>query len=153
MKPFNKRFITPLFAVLAMFAVAMFSGCSDDKPEVITDRSKDKAYQQDLVESRKEQQKIAVRNADITMQMQRLIERARKALPAGATDEQVKAELDNNPKKYPAWKALYERSLDNKAKVEKSLADARAKVRERIQREKAAKESVKNGRAKAAAAK
>ncbi len=150
MKQFEKRFITPLLAVLAMLAVAMFSGCSDDKPEVIVDRSQDKTYHEALAQTRAEQKKIAVRNANTTANMQRLIERARKALPAGATDEQVKAELENNPNKYPGWKRLYKRSLENKEKLEKNLADARAKVRARIQQEMADKKSVEEGRAKAA---
>ncbi len=143
MRQLYRRFITPLFAVSAAITVALFSGCGDDKSNAATDRTKDEKYHNELTEIREKQKKIASGNSVVVAEMQKILERARKALPAGATDEQVLAEIGNNPDKYPGWKMFYERSLENKAAIERNLAEARAKVRARIHRERLEKKAAK----------
>ena len=69
--------------------------------------------------------------------MDRLRERARKALPAGATEEQVTAELENNPRKYPAWRELVVALKAIPDEVQRNRAAAQSAIRQRILRESA----------------
>jgi hypothetical protein len=60
---------------------------------------------------------------------------ARKALPEGATDNQVVAEIEKNPQKYPSWKTLNEQleALEKEFKV--AAIKARAEIADRIKRD------------------
>jgi hypothetical protein len=67
--------------------------------------------------------------------MEKLVVRARKALPEGATDEQVRDELLNNPRKYPGWRELSRMLREHNAKAEKELEETRRLVAARIMKE------------------
>jgi hypothetical protein len=77
---------------------------------------------------------VKARNETVSA-MKALIAKARAALPAGASDEDVKAELEGHPEKYPEWKGLYEQVLRDNAAIEGSLKDAQSRVRARIMKE------------------
>jgi anti-sigma regulatory factor (Ser/Thr protein kinase) len=55
-----------------------------------------------------ENKKIAIRRNQVLASMEKVKSIARKALPEGATDNQVVAEIEKNPQKYPSWKTLNE---------------------------------------------
>ncbi len=99
------------------------------------DRTKDPEYVNELkgvIEARKPL--VKARNETVSA-MKALIAKARAALPAGASDEDVKAELEGHPEKYPEWKGLYEQVLRDNAAIEGSLKDAQSRVRARIMKE------------------
>ena len=99
------------------------------------DRTQDPAYAQelkDVLEARKPL--VKARNQTVS-EMKAVIAKARAALPADATDEAVKAELDGHPEKYPEWKGLSEQILRDNAAIEDSLKDAHLRVRARIMKE------------------
>ncbi len=98
-------------------------------------RSQDPAYQGLLKENVNGKQRIMAERTKIESRIAQLRDHARKALPQGATDAQVNAELENNPKKYPAWRELNAALKANAAEFERSHAEARSLVRQRIQRE------------------
>ena len=117
------------------------------KPEVYTTRGHDPAYTNALHASRVSQHREAAVQARIRPQMEALIARARAALPQGATDDQVRAELENNPAKYPGWKALSDALAKANARLEAEMAHARETVRRRIFQEVADRKAVAEGRA------
>ena len=75
--------------------------------------------------------------------MAQIRERAKKELPADATDEQVLAEIENNPRKYPAWRELVTALENNEEELKRNNAAAQATVRRRVLREVAEKTSAK----------
>lgn len=132
--------VVPLGAVLC--ACACLTGCGrGDAPapsapqKKDVSRANDKAYQERLKEFGKDKQSIGKRRAKIESQMAQLREHAKKALPEGATEAQVLAELENNPKKYPAWRGLAAALKENGLDEERHLAAAQAAVRQRIRQE------------------
>jgi len=135
--------VVPLGAVLC--ACACLTGCGRDDspapaapaaaPKKDVSRANDAAYQERLKEFGKDKQRIYENRAKIESQMAQLREHAKKALPEGATGAQVLAELENNPKKYPAWRGLAAALKENELDEERHLAAAQAAVRQRIQQE------------------
>ena len=99
------------------------------------DRTEDPEYANELkgvIEARKPL--VKARNQTVST-MKDVIAKARAALPAGASDEEVKAELEGHPEKYPEWKGLSEQILRDNAAIEDSLKDAQSRVRARIMKE------------------
>ncbi len=126
--------IAPFATVAMMIVLTAFVGC-EKKSEVYATRGDDPAYRKALKETRVRQgEKVGVRDR-VVSQMQELVARARAALPKNATDEQVKAELDGNPQKYPGWKALSAALAKTDADLEAEMAKARNTVRARILKE------------------
>lgn len=123
-------------------------GC-EKKPEVVVQRSQDPVYQKALADTVAQRNRAAGARVKIAQQMEELVARARAALPKDASDEQVKAELEGHPEKYPGWKALSEALLKANAKLDKAAADARDTVRARILQEVADQKAVAEGRATA----
>ena len=119
--------------VLAVVVVLCVRGCRGGSGDY--DRTKDPAYVQelkDVIEARKPL--VKARNKTVS-EMKDVIAKARAALPAGASDEEVKAELDGHPEKYPEWKGLSEQILRDNAAIEGSLKDAQSRIRARIMKE------------------
>ena len=52
-----------------------------------------------------------------------------------ATEEQIRDELLNNPRKYPGWRELSRMLRERNAKADKDLEDARRLVAARIRQE------------------
>lgn len=135
--------VVPLGAVLC--ACACLTGCGRGDspapaapaaaPKKDVSRANDAAYQERLKEFGREKQSIGKRRSKIESYMAQLREHAKKALPEGATDAQVLAELENNPKKYPAWRELVAAMKDCGSDEERNTAAAQAAVRQRIQQE------------------
>ena len=109
----------------------------------VASRASDAAYQAQVTNHIAEQRRTNVARDRIFAQMEQLREHARKALPKGATEEQVTAELESNPRKYPGWRELVMALEKNAEKNERNHAAARATVRRRIQREAAEQTSAK----------
>lgn len=130
--------------------VAVVCGCekeqkpADGKPAV--PRSQDAAYTNALKQVQVKRKAIASRRREIVEQMEALVARARKALPEGATEEQIRNELLNNPRKYPGWSALSRALREENAYAEKELEEARRLVAARIMKEQ--KDFSKRGGAK-----
>ena len=56
-------------------------------------------------------------------------------MPEGATEEQVRTELEKNTEKYPAWRDLSVKLREINANIEREMADVRRRVGERIREE------------------
>ena len=132
------------FAWIALIAVLLAAGlavvlcirgCAGGVADQGYDRTKDPAYRQELLDILKNRKPLVKARNETVSEMEELIAKARAALPAGATDEEVKAELDGHPEKYPEWKGLYERIVKENAAIEGSLKDAQSRVRARILKE------------------
>ena len=134
---------TSRFALIAVIAVLLVAGlavlcmrgCRKEQPSPTYDRTKDPAYRQELLDIQKDRKPLVKARNETVSEMEALIAKARAALPAGATDEDVKAELDGHPEKYPEWKGLYERIVKENTAIEGSLKDAQSRVRARILKE------------------
>ena len=112
-------------------------------PKKVAARADDAAYQAQLKDHIAAQRSVNVAREKILARMEQLRERARKALPEGATDEQVKAELEGNPRKYPAWGELVAALAKSQEELENKKASAEAAIRRRILREAAEQTSAK----------
>ncbi len=110
----------------------------EPSPLSIEARAKDKDYQAMLKGSVAAQRRTLAEREKIESRLAVLRERARKALPEGATDAQVLEELENNPRKYPAWRELSAAMKANVAEEGKLKAAAQSALRRRILHEKAA---------------
>ena len=98
-------------------------------------RAQDASYQKALRDVQVKRNAIASRRREVVERMEALVERARKALPEGATEEQVRNELLNNPRKYPGWSGLSRMLREQNAQAEQELKDARRLVMARIMQE------------------
>ena len=156
MKRINDRLVALLGAVLCVCACLV--GCerkeavspepsapavSNAAAKQVVSRADDAAYQAGLKDHIAAQQRTSVERERILARMAQLRARAKKALPANATDAQVTAELENNPRKYPGWSELAVALEKNAEENKRNNAAARAMVRRRIQREAAEQASVK----------
>ena len=130
--------------VAAMAFLVAVCGCErnavapkDSAETNVVRRAKDPEYQKALKDAQARRREIAKERSRVLDDMKELVEKARAALPKGATDAQVKAELEGQPQKYPEWQDLVRRLREAEAKGKKDLSDARGMVRERILREQA----------------
>ena len=132
------------FALIALIAVLLAAGlavvlcmrgCAGGAANQGYDRTKDEAYRQDLKDVMNARKPLVKARNETVSEMEAVIAKARAALPQGATDEEVKAELDGNPEKYPEWKSLNEKIAKENAAIEDSLKDAQSRVRARILKE------------------
>ena len=121
--------------VAGLVAVICVRGCRKEQPSPTYDRTKDPAYRQELLDIQKDRNRLVKARQKTVSEMESVIAKARAALPAGATDEEVKAELDGHPEKYPEWKGLNEKIAKDNAAIEGSLKDAQSRVRARILKE------------------
>ncbi len=151
-----EKLVAPLGAVLC--ACACLVGCerkdtvspeppapavSNAPAKKVVSRADDAVYQAQLRDGEAAKRRVNVEREKLRARMERLRERARKALPEGATDEQVKAELENNPQKYPAWRELVAAVGEAEKDLERNNAAAYATIRRRILRETAEQTSAK----------
>ena len=130
-------------AALALLVIAV--GCDRDKdslpsgqkeqPKALSGRYDDKEYLNRLKSLQGDQKKIARERNDIERKMELERKRAQAALGAKATGEQVLAELEANPVKYPQWKYLVGRLKAVEGEMGERRAKARAEVVARIARE------------------
>lgn len=153
MKRKNDRLVALLGAVLCVCACLV--GCerkesASPEPAVtnasakkVVLRADDAAYQAQVTNHIAAQRRTNVARERILARMEQLRERARKALPEGATDEQVKAELENNPRKYPGWHELVAALEQNAEESKNNSAAAQTTIRRRILREVAEQTSAK----------
>lgn len=111
----------------------------------VVSRADDAAYQAQVKDLVAGARRPLVKREQIRARMDRLRERAKAALAADATEEQVTAELENNPKKYPAWRELVVALNAIPDEVRQNRAAAQSAIRQRILRE------VADGRAQGAA--
>lgn len=104
---------------------------------------KDPAYTNALTTALKEQKDLVRRMEPLRRLMEGMKERARKALPKGATEAQVMEELDFHPEKYAGWRELKSRAAELEQDLRKKQKSARETVRARIERETAEKKAAK----------
>ena len=137
--------IAPRFAAV-MLVLAAVCGCEKDAsapngaaatnaPSAFVPRTKDPAYSKALTDVQKTRKRIAANRYEVVEQMEKLVARARAALPEGATEQQVRDELVNNPRKYPGWRELSRMLRERNAQAEKDLEDSRRLVTARIRQE------------------
>ena len=156
MKRKNDRLVALLGAVLCVCACLV--GCerkeavspepsapavSNAAAKQVVSRADDAAYQAGLKDHIAAQQRTSVERERILARMAQLRARAKKALPANATDAQVTAELENNPRKYPGWSELVMTLEKNAEENNRNNAAAQAMVRRRILREAAEQTSAR----------
>lgn len=138
----TRRRITSHVAVVILLFAAV---CGCDRGEVSSasgeaskpagPRAEDRAYQASLKESNRGQRSLAQARAQVVAQMERLVQRARAALPKDATDAQVKDELIRYPEKYAGWRELSRRLDELNASINKEVDGIRQRVKARIQAE------------------
>ena len=156
MRYLNEKAVAPLGAVLCVCACLVGCGQKEDLPPApapapkeqpaaapkepsplsIEARAKDKEYQSKLQASVAAQRRTLSERGAIESDIAEMRARARKALPEGATEAQVLAELENNPKKYPAWRERVAAKKAILAEEQRSKAMAQAAFRQRVLREK-----------------
>lgn len=152
MKRKNDRLVALLGAVLCVCACLV--GCERKEsappaPAVTNASAKaasrldDPAYRAQVTNLIAAQRRTYVAREQILARMEQVRERARKALPEGATDEQVKAELESNPRQYPAWRELVAALEQNAEESKRNSAAAQTTIRLRILREVAEQTSAK----------
>ena len=157
MKRKNDRLVALLGAVLCVCACLV--GCerkeavSSEPPAPavtnapvatqVVSRAEDAAYQAKLKDRFAVQRRTREERRTIQAQIARLRARAKKALPEGATEAQVTAEIENNPRRYPGWQELNEALTQNDEKVKRDEAATYTLVRRRILREAAEQTSAK----------
>ena len=149
MKDLKQGRIAPrVAAVMLLFAVVC--GCEKEpvasRQEAPAPRTQDPVYTQALHRVQTERRAIAAQRQKVVEQMEALVARARRALPADATDEQIRNELLNNPRKYPGWSALSRALREENTRADEELKDARRLVMTRIMQEQ--KDLSKRGGAK-----
>ncbi len=119
--------------------LATVCGCGKEQPasqpKPAVPRTQDASYQKALKDVQVKRNAVASRRREIVERMEKLVARARKALPEGATDEQVRDELLNNPRKYSGWRELSIKLGELNAKAEKELEETRRLVAARIMKE------------------
>ena len=133
-------------------------------PVVVTNRMADAQYRADLVDLRREQGKIAMERNKVVAVMDRKVEAVRAKFPEEAQavaretnhavraelkkklDDKIRAELEKDPE----WKNLQLENQKHLEAIEGQLAKAREAVRNRLARERADAEAVKQGRARVA---
>ena len=149
MKRKNDSLVALLGAVLCVCACLV--GCerketapsSPPAPEVKpaassgVSRADDAAYQAQVKGFIENNRRMLDARKDIQARMAELRARAKKALPADATEEQVTAELENNPQKYPAWRELVAALKAIPDEVQQNRVAAQSAIRQRILRESA----------------
>ena len=126
--------VIAVLLVAGLVAVLCVRGCRKEQSSAY-DRTKDPAHRQELKDVMNARKPLVKARNETVSEMEAVIAKARAALPAGATDEEVKAELDGNPEKYPEWKSLNEKIAKDNAAIEDSLKDAQSRVRARILKE------------------
>lgn len=151
MKRVKKRLVAPMGAVLCVCAFLL--GCErgastpasqsvptstvsragvNSTTASIEERAHDPAYQKRLGEFVEGMKRIVQRRAKIEARMAPLRELAKKAVPPDATEAQVEAELEGNPKRYPGWNELVAARKSLAVEEEKLKAAAQAAVARRI---------------------
>ena len=156
MKRKNDRLVALLGAVLCVCACLV--GCerkeaappeplapavSNAPAEKVVSRTDDAAYQAQLQDHVAAQRRTNTARARVLARMAEIREQAKKALPSGATDAQVAAEIEGNPQKYPAWRELVAALEKNAEESQRNRATAAATVRRRILRETTERTSAK----------
>lgn len=137
--------IAPRMAAVMMILAAV-CGCEKEAsspvaaaatnaPAAFVPRTKDPAYKKALNDVQKRRKDLAAERMKVVAQMEDLVARARAALPEGATEQQVRDELLNHPRKYPGWSALSRMLRELNALAEKDLEDTRRLVTARIRQE------------------
>ncbi len=121
--------------VAGLAVLSCIRGCKTSPQTPGYDRTKDETYRHELKDVMKARKPLVKARNETVSEMEAVIAKARAALPAGATDEEVKAELDGHPEKYPDWKSLTEKIVKDNAAIEDSLKDAQSRVRARILKE------------------
>ncbi|MGN0853553.1 MAG: hypothetical protein ACI4Q3_09285 [Kiritimatiellia bacterium] len=133
----SRRHSAPfLAAALVLFCLC---GCEDRKsgtpPPAPPPRTQDPAYLKQLDEGRQALKAPARESNRVKAELAAVVASARANLPQGATDEQIRAELDGHPEKYPKWKDLVSANEAANAAIEKRLEENRKIVRARILKE------------------
>ena len=131
--------MTFLRSIALAAALAVVCGCGKEQPapqpKPFVPRTQDASYKKALQDVQVKRNAIASRRREVVEQMEALVARARKALPEGATEDQIRDELLNHPRKYPGWSALSRMLREHNASAENELKDARRLVMARIMQE------------------
>lgn len=131
-------FILP-FAAALIALVAYFALRGKDGGEsVVSEEAALKEHYAELEKIRKERLPIANERAKAVQAMEAIIAEARNALAAGGvenpSDEQLKAEIEGHPEKYPEWKELHARVVQLNNEFSAKLRESQAVVREHMKR-------------------
>lgn len=147
-KPCFMLLVSTLFVCLAV----ILAGCKRQSRKtagqqveiVYTNRMDDAGYRGVLHTNRLQQGVLVSRRQAVVDRMERMVAEVREALPAGADDEAVKAELAKSEE----WRTLEAENLKRIGEIEEKIAEARTTVRERLLREQRDVKAVAEGRAR-----
>lgn len=132
--------LAALLAASLVGAFLLLRGCRErPKPNAGPKRTMDPEYIKELGDVHDEQRKLAGKRHEAVKALEPFLEKARAALPAGAADAQVKAELDAHPEKYPGWAEAYAGAVQASDDLEKNLEQAQRTVRAHILKESGSK--------------
>lgn len=131
-------FILPFAAALvAVFAYYALRGKGGEESTVSEEAALQEHYAE-LKAKRAERIPIANERAKAVKAMEDIIAQARNALAANGvekpTDDELKAEIEGHPEKYPEWKELYEKVLKLNSEYSAKLRESQAAVRAHMAR-------------------
>ncbi len=131
-------FILPFAAALvAVFAYYALRGKGGEESTVSEEAALQEHYAE-LKAKRAERIPIANERAKAVKAMEDIIAQARNALAANGvekpTDDELKAEIEGHPEKYPEWKELYAKVERLNSEYSAKLRETQAAVREQMKR-------------------
>jgi len=131
--------------LLAVLSTTGLPGCRGEKkaPEAGKTDTAEKVplfqqqeFRNELAQKRQERmEQIVIPFNEIRVKLEALVAQARAALPEGASDEQIRTELDGNPEKYPEWSKLFAQAEELAARDKKSRTAAFAELGRRLRAE------------------
>lgn len=131
-------FILPFAAALTVLAVYLaWRGRGEGECEVSEEAALEQYYAE-LNKKRAERLPLANERARAVRAMEAIIAEAKNALAAAGvenpSDEQLKAEIEGHPEKYPEWKSLHAKVEKLNSEYSEKLKETQAAVREHMKR-------------------
>ena len=131
-------FILPLAAALIALAAYLVWRGRGGGEVAVSEEAALQAHYAELAKKRTERLPVANERVKAVKAMEAIIAEAKNALAAGGTenpsDEQLKAEIEGHPEKYPEWKKLHARVEELNGEYSAKLKEMQAVVREHMQR-------------------
>ena len=131
-------FILPLAAALIALAAYFALRGKGGGESVVSEEAALQEHYAELAQLRADRLPVANERAKAVKAMEGIIEQAKNALAAAGvekpSDEQLKAEIEGHPEKYPEWKGLYAKVERLNSEYSAKLRETQAAVREQMKR-------------------
>ena len=131
-------FILPFAAALIALAAYFALRGKDGGESVVSEETSLDEHYAELAKLRAERLPVANERAKAVKAMEAIIAEAKNALAAAGVEnpsnDQLKAEIEGHPEKYPKWKELYARVEQLNREFSAKLRESQAVVREHMKR-------------------